>query len=47
MEGWNTTWSGMQNITFVETQKIKKVVNSQERLIIIKEFFLNIGKQML
>jgi hypothetical protein len=31
----------------VETQKSQKVVNSQEKLLTIKDIFLNIGKQML
>jgi hypothetical protein len=47
MEGWNTTWPGMPKTTLVDTQKIKEVVNSQRKLIIIKEIFLDIGKQML
>jgi hypothetical protein len=33
MEGWNTTWPSMPNITPVETHKYHKVVNSQEKLI--------------
>ncbi len=35
MEGWNTTWLGMPNTTFVEAHKYHEVVNSQEKLIII------------
>jgi hypothetical protein len=46
MEGWNTTWSGMPNITPMEAQKSQEVVNSEEKLITIKEIFLDIGKQM-
>jgi hypothetical protein len=44
MEGWNTTWPGMPNTTFVEGHKYHEVVNSQEKLIIIEEFFLEVGK---
>jgi hypothetical protein len=47
MEGWNTTWLGMQNTTPTEAQKSQDVVNSQEKLITVKEIFLNIGKYML
>jgi hypothetical protein len=47
MEGWNTTWLGMPNTSPLEAWKPKEVVNSQEKLIIIKEIFLDIGKQML
>jgi hypothetical protein len=47
MEGWNTTWPSMLNTTLVETQKSHEVVNSQEKLIIVKEIFLDIGKHML
>jgi len=31
----------------METHKSQKVVNSLENLVIVKEFFLDIGKQML
>jgi hypothetical protein len=31
----------------VDAQKSREVVNSQGKLIIIEEFFLDIGKQML
>jgi hypothetical protein len=41
MEGWNTTWLGMPNITPVEAHKAEEVVNSQEKLIIVEK---NIGK---
>jgi hypothetical protein len=44
MEGWNTTWSSMPNITPVAAHKYQEVVNSQEKLITIKEMFLDIGK---
>ncbi len=47
MEGWNTTWLGMPNTTLVETHKSLEVVNSQEKLIIVKKKFLDIGKHML
>jgi hypothetical protein len=47
MEGCNTTWPGMSNTTLVEAQKSLKVVSSQEKMITIKEIFLDIGKQML
>jgi malate synthase len=47
MEGWNTTWLNMPNTTHVDAQKFQEVVNSQEKLIIVKEIFLKINKQML
>ncbi len=47
MEGWNTTWSGMPNTTFVDSQKYEEIVNSQRKPIIVEEIFLDIGKQML
>jgi hypothetical protein len=47
MEGWNTTWSGMQNTTAMDAEKYQEVVNSQGKLIIIEDIFLDIGKQML
>jgi hypothetical protein len=34
----------MPNITLMETQKSQEVTNSQEKLIAIKEIFLDIGK---
>jgi len=37
----------MPNITFVDAHKSQKMVNSQGKLIIIKEIFMDIGKQML
>jgi hypothetical protein len=47
MEGWNTTWLNMPNTTPMETKKFQDVVNSQEKLIIVEEIFLNICKKML
>jgi hypothetical protein len=47
MEGWNTTWSGMLNNIPVDAQKSKEVVNSQGKLIIVEEIFLDISKHML
>jgi hypothetical protein len=47
MEGWNTTWPGMPNTTLVEAQKSQEVVNSQDKLIIVEEIFLDISKKML
>ncbi len=47
MEGWNTTWLGMPNITPIKTRKFQEVMNSQEKLITLEEIFLNISKQML
>jgi len=47
MEGWNTTCSGMPNTTPTKTQKSQDVMNSQAKLIRIKEVFLDIAKQML
>jgi hypothetical protein len=47
MEGWNTTWPNMPNITPVDAHKSQEVMNSQRKLIIVKEFFLDISKQML
>ncbi len=47
MEGWNITWPSMPNIIHVEAQKSQEVVNSQEKLIIVEEIFLDIGKHML
>jgi hypothetical protein len=37
----------MPNATLGEAHKSQEVVNSQEKLITIKEIFLDIGKQML
>jgi hypothetical protein len=45
MEGWNTTWPSMPNTNLVETQKSQEVVKTQEKLITLKEIFLD--KQML
>jgi hypothetical protein len=47
MERWNTTWSSMPNTTHVDAQKSQEMVNSQQKVITIKEIFLDIGKQML
>jgi hypothetical protein len=47
MEGWNTTWLSMLNITPMEAQTFQEIMNLQEKLIIIKESFLDIRKQML
>jgi hypothetical protein len=44
MEGWNTTWLNMPNTTPVDAHKSQKVVNSQGKLIIVEEIFLDIGK---
>jgi len=44
MEEWNTTWLGMLNTIPMEAQKFQEVGNSQEKLIIIEEIFLDIGK---
>jgi hypothetical protein len=44
---WNTKWLGMPNTTFVDAHKYQKIVNSQGKLITVKEFFLDIGKKML
>jgi len=37
MEGWNTTWPVMQNITLVKAQKSQEVMNSQKKLITLEE----------
>jgi hypothetical protein len=47
MEGWNTTWLSMPNITPTKVRKFQEVVNSQKNLIIIEKIFLDIGKQIL
>jgi hypothetical protein len=47
MEGWNTTWPGMPNITLMDAQKSQEILNSEGKLIIVKDIFLDIGKQML
>ncbi len=47
MEGWNTTWLGIPNITPMEEHKSQEIVNSQEKPIKIEKIFPNIGKQML
>jgi hypothetical protein len=44
MEGWNTTWPSMPNTTLVDAQKSQEVMNSQGKLIIVEENFLDIGK---
>ncbi len=43
-KGWNTTWLGMPNTILVGTQKFHEVVNSQGKLIIVEELFLDISK---
>jgi hypothetical protein len=40
MEGWNTTWPCMPNTIPVDAQNSKKIMNSQGKLIIVKEIFL-------
>jgi hypothetical protein len=47
MEGCNTTLPSMPNTIPMDAQKSQEVVNSQEKLIIVKEIFLDINKQML
>ncbi len=47
MEGWNTTQSSMPNTIPMETHKYQEVMNSQKKLIIVEEIFLDIGEQML
>jgi hypothetical protein len=37
----------MPNTTLVETQKSQEIMNSQGKLITIKEIFIDIGKHML
>jgi len=37
----------MPNTTHVDAQKSQEMVNSQQKVITIKEIFLDIGKQML
>jgi hypothetical protein len=37
----------MPNNSPMETYKYQEVMNSQEKLIIVEEIFLDIGKQML
>jgi hypothetical protein len=44
MEGWNTTWPRMPNITPIKAQKFQEVVNSHKKLIIIEEIFQDISK---
>jgi hypothetical protein len=38
------TWPSMLNITPIEVKKSQEVVNSQEKLIMIEDMFLDIGK---
>jgi hypothetical protein len=45
MEGWNL--ARYVNITLVDAQKFKDVVNSQRKLITIEKVFLDVSKQML
>jgi hypothetical protein len=47
MEGWNTTWLGMPNTTPMDTHKFQEIVNSQGKLVTVKEILLDISKQML
>ncbi len=47
MDGWNTTQFGMPNATPMDAQKSQEVMNSQGKLITIKEIFLDINKEML
>jgi hypothetical protein len=47
MEGWNTTWPCTPNTTFVDLKKKIEIVNSQGKLIIVGQIFLDIGKRML
>jgi hypothetical protein len=44
MEGCNTTWLGMPNTIPMKAYKFQEVMNSQEKLIAIKEIHLDIGK---
>ncbi len=46
MDGWNTTWLNMPKIALAETRKFQEVVNSKEKLFIIKESFQHISQQM-
>jgi hypothetical protein len=46
MKGWSTTWSGMSNTTPMEAQKSLKIMNSQEKLIIVGEIS-NIKKKFV
>jgi hypothetical protein len=39
--------ANMPNTILIEAQKSRDAMNSQEKLNIVKNFFLNIGKQML
>jgi deoxyxylulose-5-phosphate synthase len=44
MEGWNTTWPNMPNITPMDAKKIQELMNPQGKLIIVEDIFLDIGK---
>jgi hypothetical protein len=40
MEGWNTTWLGIPNITpSLKTFKLPKFILPQSRLILVEEIF--------
>jgi hypothetical protein len=48
MEGWNTTWLGMSDMTpYLETSKPHESIVSQSKLISIEEKFQDINRQML
>jgi len=48
MEGWNTTWPNMLDTTpSLITFKPQKFVLSQNKLILVKEIFKDISRQML
>ncbi len=48
IHGWmEHNLAGYAKYYLMETHKFQKVVNSLENLVIVKEFFLDIGKQML
>ncbi len=48
MEGWNTMWLGMLNTTpFIETPKPQESTVFHNKLILIKEIFQDINRQML
>ncbi len=48
MEGWNTTWLGMLNITpSIKTPKFQEFVISKNKLISIEEIFQSTNRQML
>jgi hypothetical protein len=48
MEGWNTMWLGTLNITpFIETPKPQESIVFHNKLILIKNIFQDINRQML